>query len=153
VLRGIFWELLKEEREESVDILASSHCIGDAGARVRVPHIDRLIQEDDAGIVIPRVWVGNYLELLVDARGAELEEETSQRRTARATVEPQNDWVVLWIVSRLEEPVKQMLIVFVVIQVSGVLLDARVDTQLARVDFLHSEVICVKLAIKIALLL
>lgn len=44
------------------------------------------------------------LELLVDGRWAELEEETGEGRAAWAAVEPEDDWVVLWVVAGLEEP-------------------------------------------------
>ena len=44
------------------------------------------------------------LQLLVDARWAELEEEAGEGGAAWATVEPEDDWVVLWVVAGLEEP-------------------------------------------------
>ena len=46
------------------------------------------------------------LQLLINGRGPELEEETGEGGAAWAAVEPEDDWVVLWVVARLEEPWK-----------------------------------------------
>lgn len=40
----------------------------------------------------------------IDASGAELKEETGQRRAARSTIQPEYNWVILGIVARLKEP-------------------------------------------------
>ena len=104
VLLGILGELVEEEGKESVDILASSDSVADGVAGVRVADVDGLVKEDNAGVVVPGVLIVDDLELLVNGRRAELKEETSKRRAAGATVQPQNDGVVLGIVARLEEP-------------------------------------------------
>ena len=46
-----------------------------------------------------------------------------------------------------------MLVVLIVIQVTGVLLDTRINTQRAGIGLLDSQVICFKLAINLTLLL
>lgn len=50
------------------------------------------------------MWVELDLDVLVDAGGAELHEETGQGRATGATVEPEDDGIVLGIVSRFKEP-------------------------------------------------
>ena len=66
ILLCILWELLEEKRQQSIDILASGNSVADASAAVRVTNVDGLIQEDDRGIGVPGVWVGNDFQLLVD---------------------------------------------------------------------------------------
>lgn len=44
------------------------------------------------------------LQLLVNGRRTELEEETGEGGAAWAAVEPEDDGVVLWVVAGLEEP-------------------------------------------------
>lgn len=104
VLLSILWELLEEESEKSVDILASSNSVADRAATVRIADINWLVEEDNRCIVVPGVWIVVDLELLVEGCWTELKEETGQGRAAWATVEPEDDWVVLWIIARLEEP-------------------------------------------------
>ena len=104
VLLGVLGELLEEESKESVNILASGDCVANGVGAVREANVDGLVEEDDGSVVVPRVRVVDDLELLVDGSGAELEEETGQRRAARATVEPQDYGVVLGVISGLEEP-------------------------------------------------
>lgn len=106
ILLGVLWELLEEEGQKGVDVLARCNGVGDAGSRVGVADINWLVEEDDGGVVVPRVWVVVDLELLVEGGWAELDEHTSEGRAAWATVEPEDDWVVLWVVARLEEPCK-----------------------------------------------
>lgn len=104
VLLGILGELVEEEGKESINILAGSDSVADGVAGVRVPDVDGLVKEDNASVVVPSVLVADNPELLVNGRRAELKEEASERRAAGATVQPQNDGVVLGIVARLEEP-------------------------------------------------
>jgi hypothetical protein len=110
VLLGVLGELLEEEGEEGV-------------ARVRVADVHRLVEEDDAGVGVPRAGVELDLAVLGDGRGTKLHEETGKGRAARATVEPQDYRVVLGVVARLEEPVEEMLVILLVVKVSAVLLD------------------------------
>jgi hypothetical protein len=44
------------------------------------------------------------LDVLVDRRWAELEEESGEGRAPRATIKPEDNWVILGIVPGLEEP-------------------------------------------------
>jgi len=46
VLLRVFWELLEEESEECVDILASCDSVTDGTSAIRVADIDWLIEED-----------------------------------------------------------------------------------------------------------
>ena len=173
ILLSILGELVEEEGKESVDILAGSNSVANSIARVRVSDVDRLVKENNASVVVPGPLVVDNLELLVNGRRAELEEETGERRAAGATVQPQNDGVVLRIVARLEEPwtvrlasrwlclgqvtrdwltVKQVLIVLFVIKVAAVLLDL-VDAKLGRIDRLDAQVEVVELAANLTMLL
>lgn len=104
VLSRILGELVEEEREKGVNVLASSDSVADGATAVGVADVDRLVQEDDGSIVVPCVWVVNNFDLLVDGSRSQLKEETGEGRTSRATIEPQDDWVVLGVVARLEEP-------------------------------------------------
>lgn len=104
VLLRILRELLEEEGEQGIDILASSYRVTDGRTAVRVSDVDRLVKEDDGGIGIPGIVIVNRLDVLTDAARTQLQEQTSERRAARATVQPENDGVVLRIVARFEEP-------------------------------------------------
>ena len=56
VLLGVLRELLEEESEEGINVLAG----GDGAANavtVRVASVDGLVKEDDIGLVVPRVLV------------------------------------------------------------------------------------------------
>ena len=46
VLLRVLWELLEEEGEECIDVLASRNGIAHGAAAVGVADIDRLIEED-----------------------------------------------------------------------------------------------------------
>lgn len=47
VLCGVFWELLEEQSQESVNVLSSSDGVADASTGVAVADINGLIEEDD----------------------------------------------------------------------------------------------------------
>lgn len=47
ILLGIFWELLEEQGQESIDILSCSDGIADGRAAIGVTDIDGLVKEDD----------------------------------------------------------------------------------------------------------
>ena len=128
VLLGVLGELLEEEGEEGVDVLASSDGVADSVAGVRVADVHRLVEEDDAGVGVPRAGVELDLAVLGDGGRTKLHEETGKGRAARATIEPQDYRVVLGVVARLEEPVKEVLVVLLVVKVAAVLLDL-VDTE------------------------
>ena len=104
VLSSVLGKLLKEECQESINILSSSDRVADGTAAVRVAHIDGLVEEDHRGIAVPRVRVMHNLECRVDGCRAELHEETSQRGATRTTIEPQHHRIGLGIVAGLEEP-------------------------------------------------
>jgi len=52
-LGSVLGELLEEESQEGVDVLASSDGVGDGAATVRVADVDGLIKEDDRGVGVP----------------------------------------------------------------------------------------------------
>jgi hypothetical protein len=153
VLLGIFGELLEEKGKEGVDVLACSNGVANSGATVRIADIDGLVEEDDRSIGVPGEVIVDRLDLLVDAAGTKLQEQSSKGRTARATVEPQDNRVVLGVITRLEEPVKQMLVILVIIQITSVLLHTRIDTESTRIGLLDSQIIGLQLAIDLSLLL
>jgi hypothetical protein len=98
---------VEEEGHESVNVLAGSNSVADRAATIRVADVDRLVEEDDGSVVVPCVRVVNNLNLLVDGGRSQLEEETGEGGAAWATVEPQDDGVVLGVVTGLEEPYKR----------------------------------------------
>lgn len=88
VLLGVLRELFEKERQEGVDVLASSNGVADRAAAVRIANVDRLVQEDDGCVAVPGAGVVFDLDLVVDGGGPELEEEAGQRGAAWAAVEP-----------------------------------------------------------------
>lgn len=108
VLLGVLREFLEEQRQQRIDVLAGSGGVADGVATVRVANIDGLVKEYDRGVAVPSGWVVLELDVVTDGRRAELEEETRQGGAARATVEPEDNGVVLGIISRLEEPCEAM---------------------------------------------
>jgi hypothetical protein len=104
ILLSILRELLEEEGEEGIDVLAGSNSVAHTSTAVRVTNIDGLVEEDDGSIVVPCGGVVDELELLVNRGRAQLKEETCERGAAWATVEPEDNWVVLGVVAGLEEP-------------------------------------------------
>merc|ERR1711877_73639 len=86
----VLWELLEEQSEQGVDVLAGSNSVGDRGAGVGIADVHGLVKEDDRGVSVPAAWVVVEADVLGDAAGAKLHEETGQGRTAWAAVQPQN---------------------------------------------------------------
>ena len=78
ILVGVLRKLLEEKREQSVHILASSDSIADRASAVGVARVDRLIEEDYGSVRVPRMWVVDGVQLIVDRSRAELEEKTRQ---------------------------------------------------------------------------
>jgi len=74
VLLSILGELVEEESEERIDILAGSDSVADGVAGVGVSDVDGLIKEDHAGVVVPAELIVDNLELLVDGRRPKLKE-------------------------------------------------------------------------------
>lgn len=104
VLLGILGELFEEEGKQGIDVLASSDRVADSRVTVGVTDIDRLVKEDHGRVGVPSVVIVDRLDLLVDAARAKLHEKTGEGRAPRATVQPQNNGVVLGVIARLEEP-------------------------------------------------
>jgi hypothetical protein len=72
VLLGVLWELLEEQGEQCIHILAGGNGVADRATTVRVTNVDRLVKENDRGICVPGVWVVVKLEVLVDGGWTEL---------------------------------------------------------------------------------
>lgn len=108
VLLGVLGELLEEQGQQSIDVLASSDGVTDTAAAVGVANVDGLVQEDDGSIGVPGVVIVDKLDLAVHRARTELQEETGQRRAAGATVQPEDDGVVLRVVTGFEEPWKRL---------------------------------------------
>lgn len=119
----VLGELLEEEREEGVDVLSSSDGIGHRSGGVGVADVNRLIEENDRGIGVPRVRVMDRLEILTNGSRTKLKEQSRQRRTSGTSVQPQNNGIVLGVVSGLEEPVEKVLVLVLNVKVARVLLD------------------------------
>lgn len=99
VLLGILREFLEEQRQQRIDVLAGGDSVGDRVTAVRVTDIYRLVKEDDGCVAVPGAGVVLDLDIVVDGRGAKLEEETGEGGTAWATVEPKDNGVVLGVVA------------------------------------------------------
>lgn len=121
-------EALEKELEESVDVLSCDWRVVDVVAiiRIGVADIYRLVEEEQIGVVVPRVGVvDNALATVGDGARSQLEEETSRGRASRATVQPELDWVLSRVVAALEHDEPEVLGVGDV-EVTAVLLHARV---------------------------
>ena len=57
LLRCILRVLFKEEGEESVNVLSGSNCVADAATAVGIANIDRLVEENDRSVGVPRIWI------------------------------------------------------------------------------------------------
>lgn len=104
VLLGILRELLEEQGQQRINVFTSSASIADCVAAVGIADVDGLVKEDDRGVAVPSIRVVLELDLVINGRWAELEEEAGEGGTARASVKPENDGVVLWVIARLKEP-------------------------------------------------
>ena len=78
VLLGIFWELLEEERKESIHILPGCNSVADGATAIRVSDVDGLVEEDDGGVCVPGVWVAVKLDLLIDGGGTKFEKKSGE---------------------------------------------------------------------------
>jgi hypothetical protein len=108
VLLAVLRELLEEQSQESVDVLASSNSVADRGATVGVADIDGLVKEDNRGIVVPGEVVVDRLDVLADGARTKFEEQSSEGGAAGTTVQPQDDGVILGVVTGLEEPLSKL---------------------------------------------
>ena len=72
-------------------------------------------------MVVPgmRVYIHFAWVVLVEKEGSVFSEEASERGTAGSSVEPQNNWVVVWVVLALAEDVVECLLVRSDIEVPG----------------------------------
>lgn len=78
ILLGIFWKLLEEQSEQRIHVLARRGCGRHARPRVGKSDVDRLIEENNARVRVPRIGVEIQLLMLVDPSWTKLEEETGQ---------------------------------------------------------------------------
>lgn len=70
VLLRILGELLEEEGEQGVDVLASSNRVTDGRATVGVTDVNGLVKENDGSIGVPGVRVVDRFDLLIDEAGS-----------------------------------------------------------------------------------
>ncbi len=104
ILLSVLRVLLEEQSEKSIDVFAGSHSIADGASAIREAGIDGLVQKDNRSVIIPRVWIVNYVAVLINRRWPKLKEKTGERRAPRTTVDPEDHRIVLRIVARLKEP-------------------------------------------------
>lgn len=72
---SVLGKLLEEKSEQGVHVFTSGDGVGDRGAGVGEAGVDWLIEENDAGVGVPAVGIGDDPEVFVDGGGTELEEE------------------------------------------------------------------------------
>ena len=104
VLLSVLGELLEEQGQESVDILASSNGVADGGATVRVADVDGLVEEDNRGIVVPREVIVDRLDVLANGAGSKFQEQSGEGRATGTAVQPEDDGIICRVVARLKEP-------------------------------------------------
>lgn len=75
VLICVLWELLEEKSEEGVNVFTSSDGVVHRATAVGKAGVNRLVQEDDGGIRIPRVGVVNDITIFVNGSRAQFEEQ------------------------------------------------------------------------------
>ena len=78
VLLRILRELLEEEGEQSINVLASSDRVTDGGATVGVSDIDRLVEENNRGVRVPGLFVVDRLDVLSNRARSQLQEQTGK---------------------------------------------------------------------------
>lgn len=92
-----FGEFSVKELQKGVDVLCGDWRVVDGGRIRRVAEADvgRLVEEDHVGVIRPAVRIDAGVDkwsrsrgVSLDAAWAELEEQTSGRRTAWSTVQP-----------------------------------------------------------------
>lgn len=140
-------ELLEEELQEDEHILGgSSGGVDLVTLSVGVADADWLVQENHRSVVVPGVWVERRLQSGIDGRRTQFEKQAGGGRAAWTAVQPQDHWVILWVVSGLKEPVEEVLLELLHIQVTSVLLDS-VQAQNLRVGLLGSQGVAGELAV------
>ena len=82
----VLGELLEEQSEERVDVFGCCDCVADGASTVRVADVDGLVEEDDAGVGVPRRWVVLHFNVLCDAGRAQFHEQTGQARATRSSL-------------------------------------------------------------------
>lgn len=99
--------------------------------------VDWLINKEDVGTLVPRVIVDlcviDILGVVVDCAGTELHEQADGGGAARATVDPHDHRVFLWLVSGLEE-VEEQLLAASSVNVTRVRVDTGVTPALGALD-------------------
>ena len=100
-------EAAEEELKEGVHVFTGDGARVNGRALVSIGETDVnwLVEEDDIGVLVPGVLVvGHILALVGNRARPKLEEQAGGRRATRATVEPEEEWRVVRVVTRLEEP-------------------------------------------------
>ena len=72
----ILRELFEEQSQQSVDVLASCQGGVDRGT-MRIASVDRLVKENDIGLVVQRIGVSDRLEVLANLGRTQLKEQAS----------------------------------------------------------------------------
>lgn len=90
-LSGVFGEAAEEELHECINVFSSHRARVDGAPvfRVRIPDVDRLVEEDHVSVGIPAVGVKRRVGASVrDITRTELEQETSGGAASWAAIKP-----------------------------------------------------------------
>lgn len=128
-----FWESRQEFENHGIIV----------NSRLRVPsrivfldvgitksHTRRLFYIQNVCHFIPGMRIGSQSSILVNDEWPMFGSQSQQSRTTRSTIGPQDYWIILWIVLRLDKPVKDVsLMVLINSQIARELIKTGVGIQ------------------------
>lgn len=128
-----FWESRQEFENHGIIV----------NSRLRVPsrivfldvgitksHTRRLFYIQNVCNFIPGMRIGSQSSILLNDEWPMFGSQSQQSRTTRSTIGPQDYWIILWIVLRLDKPVKDVsLMVLINSQIARELIETGVGIQ------------------------
>jgi len=116
----------EKELEEGINVLGGSQRVAGGAPTIGVTDVQGLIQKDDASIGVPRVGIQKSVgTLVIDLARAEFHQQASERRTAGAAIEPDDEGISFRVGTRFKKPKEKMLVV-INVKIASNLFDVRV---------------------------
>jgi len=141
----VLWEPLVKEEQKCEYVLSCRRTVVDAAAAapVREADIYRLVKVDIVKVRVPavRIWLGP--PAFSCKTWAKLHEQPGARTAPRATIKPEQQWRILWVIARLKEPEEEVPVVRDV-EVARPLLDVVADLRARQLALLikgHAQLV------------